>query len=318
MSTPWFGTGEDMRIAVVGSYGAGLTMRTPRVPGPGETLAGGVFAAGPGGKGSNQAIGAARLGARTSLLTAVGPDPYGEQARELWRTEGVDAGAVLTGRASTMVGVIMVEDGGENRIVIAEGALAELAPEHVRAFAGPIAAADLVMACNEIPAEAVSAALATAREHGTPTLLNPAPARDVPESDTALVDYLTPNLGEARLLTGLGPDAGPGELLDALRGRFPSATTVLTCGPDGAYADDGTQRLHVEAVRPPRVADTTGAGDAFNAAFAVGVCAGWDLERSVRYAAAAGAFAVTRHEVLPGLGRPADLEALLAGGAPQR
>ncbi|MDA2813349.1 ribokinase [Nocardiopsis sp. RSe5-2] len=300
-----------MRIAVVGSYGAGLTMRTPRVPDAGETLGGGEFASGPGGKGSNQAIGAARLGADVSLLTAIGPDAFGDEARDLWCAEGVDASSVVTAEAATMVGVILVEEGGENRIVIAPGALEELRPAHVEAFSGSIARADLMMTCNEIPEETVSAALRTAREAGTPALLNPAPARELSAADAALVDHLTPNLGEARLLTGLGEDAGPEALLDALRRRLPSATIVLTCGADGAWADDGSERTHVAAVRPPRVADTTGAGDAFNAAYAAAVCAGLPLRECVRRAAAAGAFAVSRHEVLPGLGRPADLDALI-------
>ncbi|WP_017559316.1 ribokinase [Nocardiopsis baichengensis] len=300
-----------MRIAVVGSYGAGLTMRTPRMPDPGETLGGGVFASGPGGKGSNQAIGAARLGADVSLLTAIGPDAFGDEARDLWCAEGVDARSVVTARAATMVGVILVEGDGENRIVIAPGALDELRPEHVEGFAGRIAEADLMMTCNEIPAATVSAALRTAHRVGTPALLNPAPARDLSDADAALVGYLTPNLGEARLLTGLGEEAGPERLLDALRVRFPSAATVLTCGAEGAWADDGRTRTRVPAVRPTCVADTTGAGDAFNAALAAAVCAGFALDAAVQRAVAAGAFAVSRHEALPGLGRPADIDALI-------
>lgn len=300
-----------MRIAVVGSYGAGLTMRTPRMPDAGETLGGGVFASGPGGKGSNQAIGAARLGADVSLLTAIGPDAFGDEARDLWCAEGVDARSVVTARAATMVGVILVEEHGENRIVIAPGALDELRPEHVEDFAGRIAEADLMMTCNEIPAATVSAALRTAQRVGTPALLNPAPARGLSDADAALVGYLTPNLGEARLLTGLGEEAGPERLLDALRARFPSASTVLTCGAEGAWADDGRTRTRVPAVRPTQVADTTGAGDAFNAALAAAVSAGFALDAAVQRAVAAGAFAVSRHEALPGLGRPADIDALI-------
>ncbi|MFI6815624.1 ribokinase [Nonomuraea sp. NPDC050328] len=299
-----------MQIAVVGSYGTGLTMRIDRMPEAGETLSGGVFASGPGGKGSNQAIGAARLGARVSLLTALGPDAFAEEARRLWAAEGVEA-TVVTARAATMAGVILVEESGENRIVIAPGALDELRPEHVTAFAPAIAAADLVLTCNEIPQDVVSATLRTAREHGVRTLLNPAPARDLPAADRPLVDYLTPNLGEARLLTGLGPAAGRDELLDALRASFPAATVVLTCGADGAHADDGRSRFHLPAVRPSRVVDTTGAGDAFTAALATALHR--PLPEAVRFAAAAGAYAVSRFEAIPGLGRTADLEALLKG-----
>ncbi|RKT83633.1 ribokinase [Saccharopolyspora antimicrobica] len=295
-----------MRIAVVGSYGTGMTMRAERIPGRGETLGDATFSLGPGGKGSNQAIGAARLGADVSFLTAVGDDVLGAQGRELWQREGVDASAVATVDAPTMTGVILVEQDGENRIIVAPGALDLLSPAHVAGFAEVIADADLLMVCNEIPADTVAAALRTAAEHGTPTLFNPAPARDLPQDVAALVDVLTPNLTEAQVLTGLDT-TDPGVLLDALRQRF-AAKIVLTCGTDGAHVDDGVERAHIPPVLATRVVDTTGAGDAFNAAFAVAWCRGWDLRRAARYAAAAGAFAVAHHEVVPGLPRSEDLE----------
>ncbi|MEU6269242.1 ribokinase [Saccharopolyspora shandongensis] len=298
-----------MRIAVVGSYGTGMTMRTSRMPGRGETLSGAAFSLGPGGKGSNQAIGAARLGAEVSLLTAVGDDVLGAQGRELWRREGVDASAVVTVDAATMTGVILVEDDGENRIIVAPGALDLLRPAHVDGFADAIAAADLLMVCNEIPADVVVAAVRTAADRGTRVLFNPAPARDLPQDAADLVDLLTPNLTEAQVLTGLDT-TDPNALLDALRERF-SSTIALTCGTDGAYVDDGTDRTHIPPVRVARVVDTTGAGDAFNAAFAVAWCRGLDLRRAARYAAAAGAFAVAHHEVIPGLPHSEDLEPAL-------
>ncbi len=299
------------RIAVVGSYGTGMTMRLQRIPERGETVGDAVFSAGPGGKGSNQAIGAARLGAEVSLLTAVGDDEFGAAARRLWRDERVEHGSVVTTRAATMVGVILVEPDGENRIVIAPGALDELTPAHVAGFDEVIARSDIVMVCNEIPVEAVIAALSTAKRHGVATLYNPAPARDLPSDARDLVDYLTPNLGEARLLAGGGEAVD--EVLDRLRDRF-DATIVLTAGGDGAYVDDGTSRVHVPPVRPAAVVDTTGAGDAFNAALAVALCRGWSPAHAARYAAAAGAHAVSRPEVIPGLPTAADLAPLLPAG----
>lgn len=301
-----------MGIAVVGSYGTGMTMAVDRMPEAGETLSGGRFSAGPGGKGSNQAIGAARLGETVHLLTALGDDAFAAAARDLWRVEGVDASHVVTVDASTMVGVILVEPSGENRIVIAPGALADLDPGHVAAFAEVIAAADLVMVCNEIPQVTVEATLETAARHRVPTLFNPAPARDISDSATGFVDYLTPNLGEARLLTGSGTDADPDDLVSRLRTRFPAAVIVLTCGADGVVVDSHGSRTRIPAVPAPEVVDTTGAGDAFNAAFAVGICRGWGPARAAHFGAAAGAFAVSRPEVIPGLGRPSDLAALLA------
>lgn len=302
-----------MRIAIVGSYGTGMTMCATRFPGRGETVGGGEFSLGPGGKGSNQAVGAARLGAEVSLLTALGTDTFAEQARRMWRDEGVDASAVVTTDAPTMVAVIVVEADAENRILVAPGALDRLTPAHVADFGDTIAGSDLLMVCNEVPAEVVNAALLTAAQRGTPTLYNPAPARDVPPEAAAAVDILTPNLTEAQVLTGLDT-ADPDALLDALRARF-SATIVLTRGPDGACVDDGDQRYRIPPVTPPEVVDTTGAGDAFNAALAVAWCRGWEPARAAEYAAAAGSFAVSRPEVIPGLPHPDELDALLSTNA---
>lgn len=304
--------GPAVRLAVVGSYGTGLTMRVDRVPGPGETLSGATFSAGPGGKSSNQAIGAARLGARVSLLTAIGADDFGAAAKNLWAAEGVDASGVVIAPEPTMVGVILVEAGGENRIVLAPGALDFLDPRHVDGFADRIADADLLMVCNEIPVATVAAALRTARQHGVTTLFNPAPARDLPEDCRHLVDYLTPNLPEARVLAGLDESADMDAVLDRLRERF-RATIALTAGSDGCYVDDAVtgRRTHVAAIRPDAVVDTTGAGDAFNAAFATALCRGADAVEAARYGNAAGAFAVGRAEVIPGLATHAELAALL-------
>lgn len=304
--------GRQVRLAVVGSYGTGLTMRVDRVPGPGETLSGATFSAGPGGKGSNQAIGAARLGAHVSLLTAIGADDFGAAAQSLWTTEGVDASGVIIAPDPTMVGVILVESGGENRIVLASGALDFLDPRHVDGFADRIADADLLMVCNEIPVATVAAALRTARQRGVKTLFNPAPARDLPEDCRHLVDYLTPNLPEARALAGLDENADTETTLDRLREIF-TATIALTAGSDGCYVDDAAtgERTHVLPLAPAAVIDTTGAGDAFNAAFATALCRGADATEAARYGNAAGAFAVSRAEVIPGLATEAELAALL-------
>jgi len=301
-----------MKIAVVGSYGVGLTMRVPRMPVAGETLSGGTFASGHGGKGSNQAVAAARLGARVSLLTAVGRDRFGADARRLWADEGVDASGVRDTDAATMVGVILVDQEGENRIVIAPGALDELTPADVDAFAGRIAEADMVVVSLEIPLPVAVAALRVAREHGVPTLLNPAPAAPLPDEAWAWIDVLTPNASEARVLTGLAPNepATPDQLADLLRARF-AGTIVLTLGAEGALVDLDGVRERVAPVPVPRVVDTTGAGDAFTGALAVALARGDELTAAVRYAAAAGAHTVGIPEVVPALPRPDDVAALL-------
>ena len=306
-----------MQIAVVGSYGVGLTMRVPSMPAAGETLSGGSFASGPGGKGSNQAIGMSRLGASVSLLTAVGDDAFGAAAFELWQTEGVDASAVTTVQgASTMVGVIVVEPSGENRIVIASGALDHLGASDVARFDGAIAAADLLVVSMEIPEAAVVAALRAGRRHGVRTLLNPAPARPLPDEVWPLIDVLTPNRGEALILLGragdLADDVYNGdemavmytnetELLALELAERTGGTVVLTCGRAGAVVVEAGVAVRVPPVVVDRVVDTTGAGDAFTAALAVALAEGATMDAAAAFAARAGAHAVTIAEVVPSL-----------------
>lgn len=291
------------KIAVVGSYGVGLTMRVPRSPAAGETVSGGAFDEGPGGKGSNQAIGASRLGAEVTFLTAVGDDDFGRAAASLWQREGVDASkVVVVPDAATMVGFILVEPSGENRIAIAPGALDRLDAAAVAGFRDEIAAAELLVVSMEIPLEAVVAALTLARETGTPTLLNPAPARRLPDEAWALIDVITPNQTEAPVLLGLGDAHGLDDraLVAELQART-GGSAVLTRGGAGALVADGEQLVEVAPVRVDRVVDTTGAGDAFTAALAVALAEGRRLADAAAFAALAGAHAVTLPGVIPAL-----------------
>ncbi|MET9366417.1 ribokinase [Streptomyces griseoflavus] len=301
-----------MKIAVVGSYGAGLTMRVPKAPAAGETVSGGLFDAGAGGKGSNQAIAAARLGAAVSLLTAVGDDEFGRSARELWEREGVAAEHVVTAQAPTMVGFILVEPSGENRIAIAPGALDELDAAAVESFRAEIASADILVVSMEIPEEAVVAALRTGRETGTRTLLNPAPARPLPDECWPLIDVLTPNQTEAPVLLGLGAEHGLGdeELAGALRDRT-GGVVVLTRGGEGALVAQSSGLRTVPPHPAPAVVDTTGAGDSFTAAFAVALAEGQPVERAVGFAAVAGSHTVTIAGVVPALPTRDQLNALI-------
>lgn len=298
------------RIAVIGSYGVGMTMNIPRLPEAGETLRGGPFALGPGGKGSNQAIGARRLGVEVDFVTCVGPDAFGREARDLWQREGVGAQSIKIGTQPTMVGFILIEPGGENRIVIAPGALEELTPADIRERTSLIAGADLCLVSLEIPLETAIEALRVAREVGTPTLLNPAPAAVLPEHAWSLIDYLTPNGGEARILANLDATAPSDAILERLRQCY-SGVFVMTQGKDGVILAEAEGLLRLPSVRPRRVVDTTGAGDAFTAAFAVAVVEKMSLREAVRFAAAAGAFAVENAEVIPSLPRRNELEAYI-------
>jgi len=270
------------RIAVVGSYGVGLTVELDRVPDAGETVIGRSFRIDHGGKGSNQAIGAARLGAQVDFLTAVGDDTFGQSARSLWQTEGVHAEIVVTS-AATMTAPIFVEPSGQIRIVIVPGAPERLTRAHVDAFAERIARADVCLVQLEIPVDTALYALEVARRAGVRTILNPAPAPTEPIAPE--VDYVTPNETEAAAVQGA------------------RATVVLTLGEEGAELDG----VRVPAF-PATAVDTTGAGDAFNAAFAVALAEGLPDLDAVRWGCAAGAHMVEHAGVVPGLPTRAELE----------
>ena len=274
------------RVAVVGSYGVGLTVELDRVPEAGETVIGRAFRRDHGGKGSNQAVGCARLGAEVDFLTAIGDDAFGQDALELWREEEVRAEAVVL-NAATMSAPIFVEPSGQNRIVIVPGALALLGRVHVDLFAERIAAADVCVVQLEIPEDTALYALEVARAAGVRTILNPAPAPAQPIAPD--VDYLTPNETEADSVRGAG------------------GTLVLTLGEQGAQLGD----VRVPAF-PADVVDTTGAGDAFTAAFAVALAEGLSDLEGVRWGCAAGAHMVEHPGVVPGLPTRGQLEALLA------
>ena len=282
-----------MKIAVVGSYGVGMTMRFPKFPQSGETLMGGFFDAGPGGKGSNQAIGAARLGAQVSFLTAIGPDDFGAAARELWQKEGVDSSSVVVGERHTMVGFILVDADGENRIIVAAGALDELEPHHVEAFRPKIAGADVLVVSMELAFPAVLAALKIGREEGVRIILNPAPAAPLPDEAWSLFDVITPNRTEAPVLLNLpdGHGLSPAELLAALRART-QAQIIMTLGSEGCLIDDGETVSSSPAIPVTNVVDTTGAGDSFTSALAVSLAEGNNLHSAVRFASASGAHCV--------------------------
>jgi ribokinase len=275
------------RIAVVGSYGAGLTFGAERVPERGESVIGSLFRIDHGGKGSNQAVGAARLGAEVAFLTAVGQDSFGGSAFELWAEEGVDASAVLRTGLPTMTAAILVEASGANRIVIVPGALEALTPAHVDGFARQIAAADVLVVQLEIPLGTALHALDVARSAGVRSILNPAPAPPQPIAPVA--DYVTPNETEAPAVEGV-----PG-------------TLVVTLGERGARIGD-----EIVPAFPARAVDTTGAGDAFCAAFAVAVAENHPTLDAVRWGCAAGAHMVEHEGVVAGLPTRAELEERLA------
>lgn len=292
----------DPRVAVVGSYNTGLTMSVPRFPVPGETVMGSDYQEGVGGKGSNQAIGAARLGAEAVFVGRVGTDRHAEAAFDRWEREGVDTEYVRrTDEAHTGVGVVLVDEAGENEIAVAPGANHEFSAADVRDAASAIERCDVLLVQLEVQDDVVRKALAVAADAGLTTVLNPAPARELPADLLESVDFLTPNRGEARILAGFGPDeAVSDDRLAAELRETGVGTVAITLGEDGALVQgpDREERVPTPSVD---VVDTTGAGDAFNAGLAVALAEGRDPVDAVRFGCIAGALSTTEMEVVPGL-----------------
>jgi ribokinase len=302
-------------VCVVGSFAVGLSLRVDRWPVGGETVLGGGFDQGPGGKGSNQAVQAARLGARVELVGCVGADVFGDSALALYEAEGVGTTFLRrTSERNTGVGFIVLDGAGNNRIVLDPGANSLLRPEDVAAARAAYAGSAVVLTQLEIPLEAAGAAMRMGRAAGARTILNPAPARRLPAELLEDVDLLTPNQTEARVLVGLAPeDPCPDDDVCRELLRLGIRAVIMTRGAEGALvvSDDETFASPSHAVD---VVDSTGAGDAFNGALAAGLADGLGLDEAVRLATAAGALACTRLGVIDSLPTEAEISALLARG----
>jgi len=290
------------RITVVGSYATGLTMRVERLPSPGETVLGTGYRVDFGGKGSNQAVGCARLGAQVSFVARIGKDAFGEMALGLYRGEGIDLAHVTqSAGAPTGVGFIIVDAGGNNCITIDPGANEHLTATDVSQNEAAFDSAAVVLTQLEIPVPAAAAAMACGRARGAVTILNPAPVRSLPDSVLRLVDVLTPNQSEARVLAGRGPDEliDPEEVARELIRRGVTQV-VMTLGEEGALIVTTSSTRRVPAFRLTAV-DTTGAGDAFNAGLAMALACGTSIEDAVQFAVVNGGLAVTKEGVIPSL-----------------
>lgn len=297
-------------VTVVGSFAVGMTIRTPALPIFGQTLLGSDFDMGPGGKGSNQAVATARLGADSALVACLGNDALARIATDMYRAEGVGTAHVveLPDRA-TGVGFIILNTEGNNFIILDMGANNALDAAAVDRAADRIAASDVVMTVLEIPESAAARAMELGRLAGARTILNPAPARALHPSVFRHVDVMIPNESELRILLGLKPDdpTPSRDLAHRLR-RLGVGTVVVTLGRDGVLVLSDSDDLHIPA---PGVAvvDTTGAGDAFCAGFAVALAEGKSIPEAAKFGTLCGSFACTRLGVVPSLGRRHDIEA---------
>jgi len=304
------------KVVVVGSLNMDLVVRAPRIPQPGETVIGGEFYTAAGGKGSNQAVAAARLGAEVHMVGRVGQDELGGQLMEALEEASVDHEFVVQDPgASSGVALITVADSGQNSIVVAPGSNMRLSPDDVEAARGAIAEADILLVQLETPLEAVTRAVQIARAKGVKTILNPAPARTLPRDILGLVDVLIPNETETTVLTGLsiGTQTEAKAAGAALR-KQGVMTVVLTLGERGAvYAD--AENVGALSAYEVMAVDTTAAGDAFVGGFAVATAEGKSLPEAVRWGNAAGALAVTKRGAQPSLPDRRALEEILAFGA---
>jgi ribokinase len=300
------------RVIVVGSVNEDLVVTTERLPGPGETVIGGRFAQHHGGKGGNQAVAAARLGARTYFIGAVGDDAFGRAARAALEADGVDVtGLVTLPKEASGVALIVVDEAGENLIAVAGGANAALDSVQVRAALKrlELKKADVVLVGHEIRTGATHEALRVARLAGATTILNPAPAHGLERPTLELADILTPN--ERELATLVGGRGRPSAQAKRLLGPEPGDRAILvSLGANGTLLVDG-KRARAMAAPKVDVVDTVGAGDTLNGALAAGLAAGLDLVEAARRAGVAASLAVTRPGARGGMPTAAALEAAL-------
>ncbi len=306
-------------IAVLGIFVADATFRTRRLPRMGETVIGESVALGPGGKGSNQAVAAALLGGRVRFISRIGRDPFADMALAAWAGAGVEPLVARSDSMATGAAAILVDEAtGENAIIVCPGAASEISGADIDAAADAIRSAAVFMTQFEQPLSAAARALAIAREAGVRTILNPAPAAAAPAEMLRLCDYLTPNETEAEALTGIAVDDEDGarRAAAALRGQGAGAV-VITLGARGALFDGPEGVEMVPAFQAGPTVETTGAGDAFNGAFAVALAEGRNPAWAVRFGCAAAGLSVTRPGTAQSMPGRAEVDALLTAAGRQ-
>lgn len=282
-------------VVVVGSYNTDLTIKTQKIPRPGETVIGGMISRGGGGKGANQAVAAVRSGAQVSLIAKLGEDPLGQDALARLREECIDTRHVLLDpTVPTGVAFIIVDEHGENSIVVASGANSCLTPSDIERAGDVIASAKVLLVQLESPLEAIRAAIALAHRNGSLVILNPAPAQALDSHLLGKIDIITPNAVEAEMLTGI-------KIIDeeSLRAtaqallQFGIGRVLITLGKKGVFSATKVKTEWIPAFKVQAI-DSTGAGDIFNGALAAFLAEEMPVEDAARMASAAAAIAVTR------------------------
>ena len=290
------------KVVVVGSLNMDLVTRASRLPRAGETLIGQTFTTVPGGKGANQAVASARLGADVSMIGCVGTDAYGIQLCDALLVEGIDCRAVSTVEGSSGVALIVVDDTSQNAIVIVAGSNGELTPASLQAFDTVLQAAKVIVCQLEVPMATVGYALKRGRELGKTVILNPAPASaPLPAEWYASIDYLIPNESEAGALSGVTVDSLDSARLAATRLiQAGAGKVIITLGPQGVLFSDGQVFEHLVAPKVKAV-DTTAAGDTFVGGFAAALANGESEAEAIRFGQVAAALSVTRAGAQPSI-----------------
>ncbi|HBY90413.1 MAG TPA: ribokinase [Aerococcaceae bacterium] len=280
-----------VRIGVVGSISTDFVVEASRRPEQGETVFGDSFETSFGGKGANQAVATARLGADVSMIGAVGDDEFANRLVTNLQNENINTEAVqnVSGVPSGSAIITLVER--DNSIIYVAGANDEVKPEDISKAL--VKSFDIVLVQNETPVETIEQLIDMCNEVDTPIILNPAPAREMSEAYIAKVDYLTPNESEFKVLF-------PEETMENILQKYPNKI-IVTLGAEGAVFFDGKSRQWIPAVDVPDVVDTTGAGDTFNGALAFGVASGLALEESVQFANLAGSLSITKKGAQAGM-----------------
>lgn len=301
-------------VVILGVFVADTAYRADRAPRMGETILGNSFALGPGGKGSNQAVAAARVGGDVHIITRLGCDPFAEMALKTWADAGVKPAITQHKDGYTGAAYIFVEEAtGDNAIIVCPGVAGHISSDDIDANAELIGTAAVFMTQLEQPMPAAHYALKLAKTGGAVTILNPAPAADLPDGMLALCDYVTPNESEAEGLTGIAvatvEDAkrAAQALLDLGVG-----TAIITLGENGVLFHDGQSTHHIPAMNAGAVVETTGAGDAFNGGFATALARGDSPLDAVRFGNATAAISVTRAGTAPSMPDLDEVGALLA------
>ncbi len=280
------------KIVVVGSANTDMVVQVQQLPEPGETVLGGDYIQSQGGKGANQAVAAARLGADVTFIARLGRDAFGDASVAAYRAEGIETEYIIRDeKTSSGVALIMVNRHGENIIAVAQGANAKLSPEDIIAAEDALQKANCLLVQLEIPLETVQAAVQLAVKHHVPVILNPAPATKLPPDLLEMIDFLTPNETEVTILAG---EHSAKHALDGtylLKSQYKIKNLVVTLGEKGAaMVGDRIQIVPPVHVHP---VDTTGAGDTFNGALAVALARGEPLVDAVKFANAVAALSTT-------------------------